>query len=229
MATPAAVAPPAGAPARPGQEPEQGGLFGSPLVKSLVQAFAIYSIINAGCESRSSTILSCSITSSCSLTATRTHSQVLPAEDGALCRSLNRQRHPRCGGEPYSCCSTRCCSAGACTRLHLARRLPPRALATPSRFISCPRNELTARAFVQDVFVKLSTAEDGQVDFKDTSLPSVSWEGVKYAKSGWSQTWDTEFDVPEVRILILCSRRIAAAATASLLDLPRRIRRKGDG
>lgn len=47
--------------------------------------------------------------------------------------------------------------------------------------------------------MKLSTAEDGQVDFKDQSLPSVTWEGIEYSNSGWSKEWDTEFDVPKVR------------------------------
>lgn len=220
MATPAAVAPPAGTPARPGQEPEQGGLFGSPLVKSLVQAFAIYSIINAGCEPRSTTALSCSIASFRALTTARPHSQVLPKQDDSLRRSIDRQRYLHRGIKPHSCSSTWCCSAGTCSRLYLARRLPPRALATPSRFISRRGRELTAGNFPQDVFVKLSTAEDGQVDFKDTSLPSVSWEGVEYAKSGWSQTWDTEFDVPEVRISIFCPV-LPAVATASPTERPR--------
>lgn len=48
--------------------------------------------------------------------------------------------------------------------------------------------------------MKLSTAEDGQVDWKDQSLPSVSWEGIEYAKTGWSHEWDTEFDVPAVSL-----------------------------
>jgi hypothetical protein len=55
-------------------------------------------------------------------------------------------------------------------------------------------------------------------------LPSVSWEGVEYAKSGWSQTWDTEFDVPEVSILNPCCWGPAAAPAAGLLELPEPIR-----
>jgi len=48
-----------------------------------------------------------------------------------------------------------------------------------------------------DVYAQLSTAADGNVDFGDTSLPSVSWEGVEYGpKASWKHEWNTEWAVP---------------------------------
>ncbi|KAL8281049.1 hypothetical protein RQP46_006407 [Phenoliferia psychrophenolica] len=56
---------------------------------------------------------------------------------------------------------------------------------------------LWAPGSILDVLVKLSTAEDGIVDFSDTSLPSVEWKGVEYANTKWSREFDTIVDVPE--------------------------------
>jgi hypothetical protein len=50
----------------------------------------------------------------------------------------------------------------------------------------------------QDVHIRLSTAEDGVVDFKDNSLPSVTWEGIEYGDTKWEREWDTFWDVPLV-------------------------------
>lgn len=48
-----------------------------------------------------------------------------------------------------------------------------------------------------DVRAQLSTAPDGNVDFADSSLPSVTWEGLEYGpKASWHRAWSTTWSVP---------------------------------
>ncbi|KAI5481900.1 Cleft lip and palate associated transmembrane protein [Pseudohyphozyma bogoriensis] len=59
-----------------------------------------------------------------------------------------------------------------------------------------PHVSLWPTSTLLDVHVQLSTDPEGNVDFRDTSLPSVKWEGVEYANTKWSYDYDTVWKVP---------------------------------
>ncbi|KAM0791252.1 hypothetical protein ACM66B_005729 [Microbotryomycetes sp. NB124-2] len=55
---------------------------------------------------------------------------------------------------------------------------------------------LWSEGTIVDVLVKLTTASDGQVDFRDETVPSTRWNGVELKNSKWQKQWDTLVDVP---------------------------------
>ncbi|KAK4053964.1 hypothetical protein OIO90_003801 [Microbotryomycetes sp. JL221] len=139
----------AAAGARPQQAAQQGGFLSSPLAKSLLQAFAVWMIIN-------------NITSYLSSRKTQKQGSAIVNVNGTF-------------------------NGNATLANRTAAARTPQVTLEP----------LWQQGKALDVLVKLSTANDGVINFQDTSLPSVSWKDVPLSKSSWQRDWDTIVRLPQ--------------------------------